>query len=140
MKRCLGVARYHATAITGVALAESGAFTGESFNTTLTDTNGLLSVISEGGASVSGAGTKSLTISGTFAGVNATLATLTENEPTSAADTLVINATDNLGGSGSYREHHGRGNYGDWIARDLGADCGDDRRGTAQRGQDREPE
>jgi hypothetical protein len=83
-----------ATAISGVSIAESGNTTGETFTTTLTDTNGLLSAT---GVGVTGAGTKSLKITGTLSQVNADLGTLTDNDPVMSSDSIHLTTTDSLG-------------------------------------------
>jgi hypothetical protein len=83
-----------ATAISGVSISETGNTTGETFTTTLTDTNGLLSAT---GAGVTGAGTKSLKITGSLSQVNSDLTTLTDNDPILASDTIHIATTDGLG-------------------------------------------
>jgi hypothetical protein len=83
-----------ATAIPGLGLAETGNTASETFTVKLADTDGLLSAT---GTGVSGAGTKSLTLTGLLAQVNADLATLTDTEATGTLDTLTLNATDGLG-------------------------------------------
>ena len=83
-----------ATAITGVSLAETGTTGGESFTVTLADSAGNLAAT---GTGVSGAGTSALTISGSLSQVNADLATLTDTDISTAADTIAVNATDSFG-------------------------------------------
>ena len=83
-----------AIAVTGLSLSETGNNAGESFTLTLGDTNGLLSAT---GAGVSGSGTKTLTLAGTLAQVNADLATVTDNDATTPSDTITLNATDSFG-------------------------------------------
>ena len=46
---------------------------------------------------VGGSGTNSLTISGTLADVNATLATLTDTDGTAGSDPITVNASDQFG-------------------------------------------
>ena len=87
-----------ATAISGVSLSETGNTAGETFTVTLTDLAGLLTAT---GTGVSGSGTKSLTITGSLAQVNADLATLAVLEAAPFADTLTMNAIDSLGDSAS---------------------------------------
>ena len=65
------------TLIAGLSLAEIANVTGETFTVTLADTSGLLSAT---GTGVSGAGTASLTITGSLATVNADLATLSDTD------------------------------------------------------------
>ena len=84
-----------ATAITGLSLSETGTTTGETFTVTLADTNGLLSAT---GSGVSGAGTTSLSISGSLTTVNADLATVQDTDTVAASDEIVAQATDSLGG------------------------------------------
>ena len=90
----LGVAR--PGAISGVSLAENGTTSGESFTVTLVDTAGLLSA---SGVGVSGAGTSSLTVTGSLVQVNAALATLADIDAATGSDTIIVNATDSLGGT-----------------------------------------
>jgi hypothetical protein len=88
------VVQNQATAITGVSVAESGNTAGETFTVTLSDTNGDLSAT---GSGVSGADTAGLTITGSLVQVNSDLATLTDTEATTAADTITLNASDSFG-------------------------------------------
>jgi hypothetical protein len=94
-----------ATPIAGISIADADPTAGTSvFTTTITDTSGLLSATAETGATVKGAGTKALTLSGTLAGVNAELATLTYEDTlakgkTSATDTITITTADGHGDS-----------------------------------------
>src|SRR6185437_15567098 len=81
-----------ANAVSGIDLSESGATTGETFTVTLTDSNGTLSASDASGATVSGSGT-SLQISGSLGQVNAALATLRDNDPTTPSDSITINAS-----------------------------------------------
>ncbi len=85
-----------AKSIAGISLAEVGNTVGESFTVTVADSTGILSAT---GAGVAGAGTKSLTITGTLAQVNADLATLSDTNATLHADTLTVNATDGYANS-----------------------------------------
>jgi hypothetical protein len=84
----------HATTISGLSLAETGNTNGETFTVTLTDANGLLS---DSGTGVSGSGTKTLTLTGSLAQVNALLATVTDTNATAGTDTITLNATDSFG-------------------------------------------
>jgi len=70
------------TPLNGLSVASGGSNT-----MTLTDTNGLLFAT---GAGVTGAGTTSLTITGTDSQVNAALATLTDTDPMLGADTISV--------------------------------------------------
>ena len=85
-------------AISGVALHQSGIVVGETFTIKLSDASGLLSA---SGAGVSGSGTTSLTISGSYAQVVADLKTLTDKGPTAGSDTITISTSDSLGGVGA---------------------------------------
>ncbi|WP_158746247.1 hypothetical protein, partial [Acidisphaera sp. L21] len=92
------VGQSRSTAITGVTLAETGSTNTETFTVTAVDGFGLLSAT---GTGVSGAGTKSLTITGTLAQVTAALATLADTDNSASNDTITLNATNSLGGSAS---------------------------------------
>ena len=88
------VAQGAATPITGISVAELGSVSTETFTVTLTDTNGLLSAA---GTGVSGSGAKTLTITGSLAAVNSSLATLSVTDATTPSDTITINAVDSFG-------------------------------------------
>src|SRR6185312_7972207 len=94
----------HASAISGVSLSESGSMDGETFTVTLTDTNGALSASNVGGAAVAGAGTTSLTISGSLTAVNTALGTLTDTDAVAAADIIDVNAVDGFGNSAGEKQ------------------------------------
>ena len=81
-------------AVGAISLSEPGASLGETFTAVLTDIFGTLSAQ---GAGVAGAGTNTLTVTGSLAAVNATLATITVDEPAIVADTITLTAHDNLG-------------------------------------------
>ena len=89
--------------ISGVSVAETPTTTGETFTAVLADTNGVLSANTSatggGGTITPSNGGKTLTISGTLAQVNADLTTLTDNDASTAADTITVNASDRNGGS-----------------------------------------
>ena len=86
----------HATAISGVSVSDPDAVgVGETLTVTVANSVGLLSAT---GTGVSGAGTTSLTITGSLAQVNADLATLTDTEGTAGTDTITFNASDGRGG------------------------------------------
>jgi hypothetical protein len=88
-----------ATAIAGVSLTESGK-TGspETFTAMLADTNGKLAVTAHG-ATLTGNGTKSLSISGSLTQVDAALASLKDTDATTGADTITLTAGDSFGNS-----------------------------------------
>jgi T5SS/PEP-CTERM-associated repeat protein len=92
------VERSHERAIPGVSLSETAAVAGETFTVTLSDTNGLLIAGNGNGATVTGAGTTNLSISGSLAQVNAVLGTLFDSDAKTPSDSITLNATDNLGG------------------------------------------
>ena len=87
----------HITSIAGVSVNETGVTTNEALSVTVKDTTGDLSASIAGGASVTGGGTESMLISGTFTQVNAALATLTDQETSAGTDAIVLNATDGFG-------------------------------------------
>ena len=89
-----------ATGIPNVSLSESGSTSSETFTVTVSDTNGNLSATTSGTDTVSGSG-HSLTISGTLSDVNATLATLSDTDPTVGPDTIHLAATDQFNSSTS---------------------------------------
>ena len=84
-----------ATAIAGVSVSETGNTTtsGETFTITLSDTNGVLAAT--GGTQSNGG--KSLTIAGSLSQVNSDLGTLTDTDPSTAADAITVNAKDSFG-------------------------------------------
>ena len=88
------VTQNQASPISGVSLSESGNTAGESFTVTLADTDGKLSAT---GSGVSGSGTTSLSITGSLGQVNSDLATLTDTDAATAADTITLNASDSFG-------------------------------------------
>jgi hypothetical protein len=81
-----------------VKLAESGNTTGETFTVTVSDTSGLLGAT---GTGVSGAGTTTLTITGSLSQVNKDLATLTDSSATAGTDTITLTGSDSLGDTGT---------------------------------------
>jgi len=87
-----------ASPISGVSITDSDAATyNETITVTLSDTTGLLSATGPG---VSGVGTTSLSIIGSLASVNNALATLTDDDSSTANDTITIYANDGrTGGS-----------------------------------------
>ena len=99
------VQQNQATAVTGVSVSATGNTTtsGETFTAVLTDTGGVLSAttsaVDGGGTITPSNGGTTLTISGSLAQLNADLTTLTDNDATTAADTVTINAKDSFGNS-----------------------------------------
>jgi hypothetical protein len=83
-----------AAAITTVSLSDGSTVANETFTATLSDGTGLLSVTSSGGATLTGNGSKAVTVTGSFTAVNATLATLMDTDATAGTDTITVNATD----------------------------------------------
>jgi hypothetical protein len=68
---------------------------------TVTDTVGILTAntsVSGGGGSIKGSGSKTLTIKGTLAQVDADLTTLAYDNPSGLADTIQVSANNGLGG------------------------------------------
>jgi hypothetical protein len=92
--KVIGVSK--ATPIPGGSLAETGNTSGETFSVTLSDSNGLLSVTA-GGATLTGNGSKSLTISGSLSVVSTALGTLSDTDATAGSDSITLNASDSLG-------------------------------------------
>jgi hypothetical protein len=97
-----------AAGIAGLSVADADAVTGdETIKVTLKDSLGKLSATAATGATVTGAGTTLLTLSGTLAGVNAELQSLTykailTNGAASAPDTITVTTTDGRGSSNSH--------------------------------------
>ena len=91
--------------VEGVSLADT--YSGNAVTATLSVDKGTLNTTASGGASVSGAGSKTLTVSGSVGAVNAALAelryTTTLNNPGSDTITLSVNdgGTNRVGGSKS---------------------------------------
>ncbi len=87
-----------AATLTGLTLVETGTTTGETFTATLSDQFAQLAATQiTGGAAVTGEGSNNLTIAGTFAQVNAALATVSEVSATIGADQISLGVTDSLG-------------------------------------------
>jgi len=84
----------NATAITGVSVSESASAANAMFSVAVSDTNGLLSAT---GSGVTGSGTANLAIAGTLAQINADLATLSDTDPTTAGDQIIVSAQDGFG-------------------------------------------
>ena len=91
----VAILRGYATPLS-VSVAEPGNLSNETFTITITIPTCLL-YASDDDVTVSGADTKSLSISGSLADVNAALATLTATEPSVATDAVSINLTDSYG-------------------------------------------
>ena len=81
-----------ATAIYGISIADPDDNATETV--TLTSLHGNMSAAVVSGATVSGAGTKVLTVSGALAAVNATIANLTYTSATSGSDTISVVTSD----------------------------------------------
>jgi hypothetical protein len=92
-----------ANPIGGISIVESPTTNGEMFTVTITDTNGILSAktsASGGGGTVTPSnGGTTLTIDGTLGQVNADLSTLTDDDASTASDTVTVDASDTNGGS-----------------------------------------
>ena len=90
------------TAIRGVTVFDGDAVSAnETITVTLTDTYGALSATTKaygGGGVITGAGTHSLTITGTLAQVNADLTTLTDLDGAPNPDKIIVTANDGRGG------------------------------------------
>jgi hypothetical protein len=87
-----------ASAIAGVSVGEANALpAGQSVTVTLSDATGLLAVVANG-ATVTGSGTTSVSLTGTTTQVDAALATLTDNDSVFGTDTITLNSTDTRGG------------------------------------------
>ena len=88
-------------ALAGLSVSESGSVgSPETFTVVVSDAAGTLSAAVSGGDTVVPSnGGKTLTISGSYAAVNASLGTLYDTEPTAgvSVDTLTLNATDSFG-------------------------------------------
>jgi hypothetical protein len=93
----------HALRIDEVGVSDvDAASVNERITVSLTDSYGLLSATPHaagGGGTISGDSTTRLTIAGTLAQVNADLTTLTDKETSSKPDKIVVNASDDRGGS-----------------------------------------
>ncbi len=88
-----------ATAVPGISLAEGGAPANDVFTVKLSDAHGHLAATAEGGATVDGEGSEALTIVGSLADVNASLATLTDTDFHTGNDAIEISASDSIGRS-----------------------------------------
>jgi hypothetical protein len=87
----VAVTQGNATAITGVSVSEPGSVANEMFLVTVSDTDGLLSAI---GTGVSNSGTNNLRILGSLSQVNDALATLSDTDPTTAGDAIIVSTLD----------------------------------------------
>jgi autotransporter passenger strand-loop-strand repeat protein len=89
------------TSVPPISLSETGTVPGEMFTVTLTDARGALSATGNPaiGPVVFGPGPTSMTIVGTLSQVNTALATVTDTEPATAADTITVHASDSAGDS-----------------------------------------
>ena len=77
-------------AVTGLSISDADAGSATNVTTTLSVAHGTLTVSSAGGASVSGSGTNSVTLTGSIAQINATLA---------AANNVIYRGTSDFNGS-----------------------------------------
>ena len=77
-----------ATAITGISTSD--ATSGVTETVALSDKNGNLAVTAATGTTVTGSGSKTLTVSGTVAAVNSTLSSLNYTSATVGADTITL--------------------------------------------------
>jgi len=92
----------HSLAIAGVSVADADAVSaGKTITVVLSDTTGLLSATAATGATVTGAGTTSLTLSGSLSAVDTELASLTYIAAAGGADsdTITLQTGDGRGGS-----------------------------------------
>jgi hypothetical protein len=92
--------------IPGISLSETGNTTtsGEIFTVVLADTNGVLSVnttATGGGGTIGGAGTTTLTVTGTLAQVDADLQTFTDTDARAGSDRITFAARDSFGNEAS---------------------------------------
>jgi hypothetical protein len=100
-----GVAQNFATAVGTIAIDETGNTTisGEMFSVVVADGAGVLSAntgaTSGGGTITPSNGNMTLTIGGTLLQVNADLTTLTDDDASTAADTITVHASDSFGNS-----------------------------------------
>ena len=85
-----------ATSIAGLSLSEGGSTAAETFTVSLSDTSGLLAAT---GVGVSGSGTNNLTVTGSLAQVNASLATLRDDDNSLGTDPITLRAIDSFGNS-----------------------------------------
>jgi hypothetical protein len=89
-----------AISIGGVSITDAdNGYSHEAFTVTVSDATGLLSAVVRDGGMVSGAGTNTLTLTGTLVQVNAELATLTYTGAALGGDTISISVNDGRGGS-----------------------------------------
>jgi Domain of unknown function (DUF4347)/SdrD B-like domain/Bacterial Ig-like domain len=99
------VAQNLATSVTPVIVSETGNTTtsGETFTVVVSDGAGVLAAntgASGGGGTITPSnGNETLMINGTLAQVNADLTTLTDDDASTAADTITVSATDSFGNS-----------------------------------------
>jgi hypothetical protein len=79
-----------------ISISETGSNSGEAFTAVLADNSGALAANTNapggGGTITSSNGGKTLTIAGTLREVNADLTTLADADPSTAADTITVNA------------------------------------------------
>jgi hypothetical protein len=98
-----GVAQNFATAVGTIAVGETGNTTtsGEMFSVVVADGEGVLSAntgATNGGGTITPSNSNlTLTINGTLLQVNADLTTLTDDDASTAADTITVHASDSFG-------------------------------------------
>jgi hypothetical protein len=89
-----------ALSISGISITDADdGYSHETFTVVISDSTGLLSAHVRGGGMVSGAGTNTLTLTGTLVEVNAELVTLTYTGTALGGDTINISANDGRGGT-----------------------------------------
>ncbi len=99
------VARNFATAVVTITIGETGNTTtsGETLSVVVADTAGVLAAntgATNGGGTITPSNSNmTLTIAGTLLQVNADLTTLTDDDASTAADTLTVHASDSFGNS-----------------------------------------
>jgi hypothetical protein len=87
-------------AISGVSITDAdNGYSHETFTVTVSDSTGLLSAQVRGGGTVSGAGTNTLTLTGSLVQVNAELTTLTYTGTALGGDTISVAVDDGRGGT-----------------------------------------
>ena len=92
------------TAINGVSISETGSPAGDTFNVTLADTNGLLTLGTITGLAITGQGTASVNLTGSLANINLALGRSATPTIRSGADSIVINASDTTLGASAIQK------------------------------------
>ena len=113
--------------LSGLGVNESGNTTGETLTVIVSDSQGLLTGNTSGGGAIANNGTDDITITGTFAQVEAILGALAIKEASGTSDTVTVTATDGFGNSATpasiaitIEQRAGRGGADDG---DCGAEC-----------------